>query len=163
MIDSILISIFLSFPEAILVLLVGFMLSNIKVKLKKIILIACLQAGIAFTIRVLNISFGAHTIIQVMTFCILTTFILKVKLHRVVVPVLIGIFADSVIQELIISVANLLITIDFTRLGIEFKYTFMTYGVFVYIVFLSVVFIIKRLRFTICDLSVEGEFSGESK
>lgn len=162
MIDSILIATFLSFPEAILMLMLGLSLCDIKVLKRKVVLIALIQGCIAFIVQLLKIPFGVHSITQMLTFWILVTFILNIKWYKAIVPVLIGYFIDSVIQEILISVVTAMVELDFTRLGTEFKYTFI-YGSSVLIVSVTVLLIIRKFNFTFCDLSVEGETVGEQK
>ncbi len=162
MTDFILISMFLSFPEAIIMLLIGLKLCSIRINLKKVLLISFIQASVAFLIKLTNINFGIQSIVQIITFWVLIILILKMKSYKAIVPVLIGFFIDGIIQQLIISIANNFIKIDFSKLSSEFEYTFI-YSLFILSTSLFVLLIIHKTRFIFCDLSVEGEVIGEQK
>jgi len=160
MFDSILISIFISLPEAILMLLIGLSLCNIRTNIKKIALIALIQAFIAFALKIFHVPFGANSIIQIVSLWILVTVILHIRFYKAVVPVLTGTFIDNIIQQILISVGNLFIKFDFSKLSLEFLYTFI-YSIFLFIFMIIILIIIKKRHFVFCDLSLEGESVGE--
>lgn len=160
MVDSILISTFISFPEAIIMLYLGFNLCNIQISIKRIVIIAVFQAIVSFAVDILNIKFGVHTIMLVVSLWIGVVIFYKIKFYKAIVPVLTGFFVDGIIQQILIYTATMFIDIDFPRLGIEFKYTFI-YSLCLFVFSLIVLFIIKKVHFTLCDLSAEGEFVGE--
>ncbi len=126
LINKVLISVFISFPEAILILLLGFILINLKVEIKKIILIAGIQAVVAFLVQILNIPFGLHTVVQVTSLWILVSLILNVKLYKASVSILSGSFITAINQGVIVLIVNLLsLELDYIKLRVDFIYTFI--------------------------------------
>lgn len=162
MLDLIFITVFLSFPEFVLDLMIGLSLCNIKVSLKKILLVAFIQAFVAFFVWKIHIPFGLHNIIQILICWIIVIIILEIKFYKAIVPVLIGYFLDNIIQGIFVSSVGLIIDLDFSRLGVEFGYT-LIYSLCIFIILSIILLIVKKTNFHFCDLSAEGEFIGEQK
>lgn len=143
-----LISIFLSFPEAILILLLGFVLTNMRVEMKKIVLMGSLGAIISFAEKILNFSLGLHTIVQIVTLTIIVSLVLNIYIYKAIVPVLIGIFIQGIAHGLLFSVATQFFNFDYTRLGIDFRIAILFY---LPILLISVVLflIVKKKNFTL--------------
>lgn len=92
--NYILISIFLSFPEIILMLILGLRLCNIKLNMKQILLVAMVQSIVAFILRYYKIGIPFHTIVLIGTMWILIVFFMNIKLYKAIVPVFLGILID---------------------------------------------------------------------
>ncbi len=158
--NFILISIFLSFPEAILVILLGLSLCNIKVKMKKVLMIAAIQAVGALLVRYANLGFGIHTLVQLGLFCLLLSVIMKIKLYKAVVPVLIGTFIEGILAFTIVSGIGAIYEVDFSLLNVKFIPT-LVYGIPVKIIELILVLVIRKNNFTLCNIGEEVEILGK--
>lgn len=152
--DAICISIFISFPEAILVLLIGFSLCDMNKNLKPILLISVLQSLVAFVIIYLKINFGLHSIFQMLSLWILVSSILKIKYYKAIIPVLIGFFVQGILQGIYFPLINLFYDIDFIRLGLEFNYTFLL-SIPIYLVSVIILYIATKKKWTLCRIEMD--------
>ena len=148
LLDKALISIFLSFPEAILILLLGFALTNMRIEIKKTILIAMIEAIIVFAIKIIDINFGLHIIVQIITISLLVSIILDIKLYKACVPVLIGIFIKGVEQALFFSIVNQFIVIDYVKLSVDFRLS-LIFNLPILLFSSLLLFIVKKKNFTL--------------
>lgn len=143
--NTLLTSIFLSFPEIVWILLVGFALMGIEVKTKNILFIAFIQAIVAFIVQALDTRFGLHTVIQTATLCILVTSILNIRIYRAAFSVMIGIFAQGVMQWALYSFATLIIPdLDVADFRVDFFFTFVYHIPIIILSILLLVFIKKK-------------------
>ncbi len=148
LLDKALISIFLSFPEAILILLLGFALTNMRIETKKTILIATIEAIIVFATKIININFGLHIIVQMITISLLVSIILNIKLYKACVPVLIGIFIQGIEQGLFFSIVTQFIDIDYVKLSVDFRLS-LIYNLPILLFSSLLLFIVKKKNFTL--------------
>ncbi len=147
--NAVLLSIFISFPEVIWVLLFGFTLTGMKVKIKNVILIALIQTLIAFLVNILNIRLGIHTIIQSATTCLLVALVLKIKLYHAMLPVLIGVFTQGIMQVTLYSLVIFLFSqFDATQLCVNFKITFI-FQIPIIILSILLLLVVKKKNITI--------------
>lgn len=158
--NFVLISVFLSFPETIIVILLGLSLCNIKIEMRKVTLIAALQAIVALLVRYANLSFGIHTLVQVSMFCIFVAVILKISLYKSVVPVLIGTFIEFVLSFAIISGIDAIYEINYAPLNVEFIPTLILW-LPVKITELILIFVVRKTKFTLCNIGEEVEILGK--
>lgn len=154
--DAILISIFLSFPGTVFILLIGFDLSNMKVSFKSVIGISLIQTFIALIIHLLSIRFGIHTILQLLSLWFLVIIFYKMKPYKAIIPVLIGFFIDGIIQGTYFSLFNYINKVDFIKLGIEFKYTFIL-NLPIFLISILILIIIRIKRYSLCHICMENE------
>lgn len=92
--------IFVSFPEAILVGLLGMLLLGIRPTIKQIVIIGLAQAGFSFVIRSLPIPFGIHTLIQLFTFSLLIYFIISIPYMITLITVFLGISIYGIVETI---------------------------------------------------------------
>ncbi len=155
--DAVLISVFLSFPEAILILMMGFRLCNLKVDIKKTVRIGGLQSGIAFFLIVLSLeTMGIHTILQMLSLWIFVSIVYKMKLYKAIIPVLLGFFIVGILQGIYFPIFNQIYGIDFYKLGAVFKYTVLL-SLPVYIITILLLIIVYKNKITFCNISLENE------
>lgn len=81
---------FISIPEAFLIMLMGFTLVGIKPDLKRLTIVAVMQALGSYLIRGLPFVYGVHTLLQLMTMVILVKLILSYKWQMTLPGVLLG-------------------------------------------------------------------------
>jgi two-component system sensor histidine kinase AgrC len=82
--------VFISIPEAFLLNLMGLTLVGIRPDLKKLGIVAVLQALCSYFIRALPIVYGVHMVLQLFTTFIIIKLVLKYKWTTVLLGVLIG-------------------------------------------------------------------------
>lgn len=147
----------ISFPEAIMVFLLGFSLCNIKISYSKLLNITFIQAIVAFLVKILNIHLGVHTIIQIVSMYLLVIVFLKIEYYKALIPVLVGFFLQSIIQITVISITSLIWSIDTTKLNTDFQSAFL---IFIPVFLASIVILkaIKKSRFTLCEIETKGDY-----
>jgi len=150
-IDYILTAILISFPESIIVFLLGFNLCNVKTSYTRLLGMALIQSIVAFVVKVFNIHLGIHTIIQIVSMYVLVIVFLKMEYYKAIIPVLVGSFMQGIIQITMISIISLILSIDPTNLNIDFKNAFL---VFIPISLVSIIIlkVIKKLHFVLCEI-----------
>lgn len=153
MLDYILVAVFASFPEALLALLMGFNLSNIRnIKISKFLVIAGIQSIIALFVRMFNVYFGFHTIIQVVSLYLLVLIFTKIKYYKAIIPVLIGLLSIGIIQSIIFPISGKFL--DFETINLYYisrKLILATIPVFL-VSFVLLIFIMKK-KFFLCDIN----------
>ncbi|HZD60584.1 MAG TPA: ATP-binding protein [Anaerolineae bacterium] len=91
---------FASFPEAILMVLLGSSLFSIKPTVKQILLIGSIQAIFGITIRMLPFPFGIHSILQFISFSLLLYAVMHIP-YRVSLMITLSAFAIDIIVQII--------------------------------------------------------------
>jgi|LFRM01.1.fsa_nt_gb hypothetical protein len=107
------VAIFQSFPEALLVLIVGFALFHIKMSWRDAVLIAALSAISTYFLRQAPIVFGVHSIIAIVILVILTVLITRMEIW----PATLGILGGSVTLAILQSI---MVPIIFSFASIQF-------------------------------------------
>lgn len=147
------VAILISFPEALLVLLTGFNLCNVRrVKISKIIIIAAIQAVVALIVRVLNIYLGIHTLVQIISLYTLVIIFFKIKYYKAIILVFIGVLVQASLQGIIFIMIYLLGGIEISKLYYTPR-TAVMYVIPVFIVSLILIIYIKRKNFFLCDIN----------
>ncbi|HWQ71886.1 MAG TPA: histidine kinase, partial [Desulfitobacteriaceae bacterium] len=86
-----------SFPEAVLVAALGFLLVGLRPWWRDLIIIGTLQAGFACIIRLLPVPFGLHTIFEIFLFILNIRLVTRLPFRIVILASLFGlIFYGSV-------------------------------------------------------------------
>lgn len=87
----------ISFPEAILVATLGFLLVGLKPWWRHLLIIGALQAGFAYIIRLLPVPFGLHSILEIFFFILNIRLVTRLPYRIVLLASLLGlIFYGSV-------------------------------------------------------------------
>lgn len=152
MLDYIYISIFVSFPEALVTLLMGFSLSNIvKVSFLKLLAISAIQAGISFLVMMLNLGSGYASLIQITSLYLLVLMYFQFPYYKAIVPVLIGSFSQGALQSIILPLLDRLSYIEITALQNNFRDAIVC---FFPILLISVLLwlLIRNKNYYICDI-----------
>lgn len=146
---------FISFPEVILIMMIGFGLCGIILPVRKITVIAALQAIFAFIIMYINTPFGLHNLFQFISLLIIITVILRIKMIKATIPLLIGVFIDTACQNIFI-VLNLFNTLDLEKMGHDFLYT-LPRVLILFAILLTIFFIIKENKIILCRISINDD------
>lgn len=91
-------SLLISFPQAIIMLLLGFTLFNLKIPFQKIMLVAALLSVFSYFIRHLPIALITNSLAMVTALAILSSIIFQIKLKYAIPPVLCGFTTYLVIE-----------------------------------------------------------------
>lgn len=90
-------------PEAFIMLFMGFRLSNIKNQnISKMVLISGIQAIITYFVRKFFSPIGIHTLIHIFTLSLMVQIVLSIKFYKAVISVLIGTIFEGTIQILLL-------------------------------------------------------------
>jgi hypothetical protein len=82
--------VFISIPEAFLIMLMGLVLTGLKPDLKRLAIAAVIQAVGSFFIRGLNFPYGVHILIQLVTMVVLAKYCLGYRWTVVTPGILLG-------------------------------------------------------------------------
>ena len=83
--------VFISIPEAFLIMLMGLALTGLRPDLKRLAVAAVIQAVGSFFIRQLYFPYGVHTLMQVATMTVLAKFALNYRWSTVLPGILLGV------------------------------------------------------------------------
>lgn len=95
--------IFVSIPETLLIIGIGFALFNIKLNLGRSVFAGILIAILSYFLRKIMIPPGVHTIILVLALTAAISFLCKIKIWYSFVSVLLGAMIIGVIEDVFIS------------------------------------------------------------
>lgn len=153
MLEYIWVAVFASFPEALFILILGFNLSNVRnIKFSKFFIIAVIQSVIALFVRMSNVYFGFHTIIQVVSMYLLVLIFIKVKFYKAMIPVLIGFIAQFSLQSIILPIIGIIFKLEVTKLYYDSKnLVFASFPVTFTTLILITVIVKKNL--ILCDIN----------
>ncbi len=161
--DAVLIAIFISFPEAIMMLMMGFSLCNIRIRILRIVLIGGIQSVIAFIVIIFRFNnMGVHTILQILSLWVLVSFLYKMKFHEAIIPVLFGFFTDGILQGIYFPLAEQNFGTNLDKVGANFQYTFIT-SLPVYIIYFLLLIIVINRKITLCHITMENEHMDKEK
>lgn len=146
-------AVFASFPEALFILLLGFNLSNIRdIKISKLLIIAAIQSLVALFIRLFNIYFGFHTIIQIISLYLLVLLFFKIKYYKAIIPVLIGMLSQGVIQSIMLPIIGIAWEMEITNLYYSSRNLILSSIPINLVSFILLIVIIRKNMF-LCDIN----------
>lgn len=147
------IAMFTSFPEMIMIILIGFQLTNIKYpSIPQILFVSFLQALIALFIMILNLNAAFRFIIQISSMIILVNIILNIKYFRAAIVVLAGAFLQGMIQSIILPMLDKIWGIQINSLTSNFENAIMCF-VPVFIISIIILIIFKKKQFYLLDIN----------
>jgi hypothetical protein len=82
--------VFISIPEAFLIMLMGLALTGLRPDLKRLAIAAVIQAVGSFFIRQLNFPYGVHILIQLVTMVVIAKYCLRYRWPVVMPGILLG-------------------------------------------------------------------------
>lgn len=142
---------FISIPQAVLVIYIGFSLCNIDVDFRKCVLCSILFAIASFIVRPLTISLALNTLILTTFLVIATSMMFHIQVKKTVIACLLGIMISGVIESLVIQII-LWVDQDLAdRLLVDALLNITTY-IPVFLVTLAVWLIITRTNFILFEL-----------
>ncbi|HCF48945.1 MAG TPA: hypothetical protein DER60_01600 [Syntrophomonas sp.] len=147
---------FISIPQAVLVIYIGFSLCNISVDFKKSILCALLFAIATYFVRPLAIPLVLNTLILTTFLIIITGLILKIHLKKTLIACLLGIMVSGVIESLVIQVLLWIRPDIAEKLLVDAVLNIFTY-IPVFLVTIAVLLVVKRFNFVLISLGELGE------
>ncbi len=151
--DYLYVTVLVSFPEAFFMLLIGFNLSNYRdIKISKFVIIAAIQAMVALAVRVLGIYLGIHTLIQLISLYILVILFLKIKFYKAIIPTLIGMLAQSIIQSMVFTIVAVLGAIQLDQIYYMPRSAVLL-AIPVFILSTMLLIFIKRKNFFLFDIN----------
>lgn len=106
--------IFQTFPETLALVTLVISIVGSKLELKTILLIGLPHTIIVYLVRLLDLSFGVHTIILIIILAILLTIVLKIKFSW---SLLVALFA----MIILVVAETALLMLTFTVTGVEFE------------------------------------------
>jgi len=101
---------FQAFPETLAIASLALALGGLKLELKSILFVGVLQTITAYLVRLLDLNYGVHTIVLIITLAFFLYIVLKIKLSRSLLAALLSIIilavAETVLVTLILKIAG---------------------------------------------------------
>lgn len=142
---------FISIPQAMLVIYIGFSLCNIAMDFRKSLLCSVLFAVATYIVRPLAIPLALNTLILT-TFLILTTgVIFQINLKKSLIACLLGVMISGVIESLVIQILLWVHPNLAARLLVDAWLNITTY-IPVFLVTLAAWYIIKQSNFILFNI-----------
>lgn len=161
--DSVLIAIFVSFPEAIMMLIMGFSLCNVRIHIMKLLLISGIQGIVAFIVIILHFdNMGIQAILQLLSLWVLVSVLYKMQFHKGIIPVLLGFFTIGILQGIYFPLSEQIFGTYLDKVGANFQYTLIT-SLPVYIIFFLLLVIVMNRKITFCHITMESEHTNRKK
>ncbi|MDR5658812.1 hypothetical protein RH915_04850 [Serpentinicella sp. ANB-PHB4] len=153
MLNYLYVSIFVSFPEAILIFLIGLNLCNIKnIKIAPLLAASVIQAIVAFIVMAANMGLAYSVIVQLASFYFLAIICFKIRYYKAIIPVLIGGATQGITQSIVLMVLDVFFEPEFTSLIDNSKETILCF-IPVFFSSLLLLFVIKNKKFYLWDIA----------
>ncbi len=149
-------ALFISIPQAMLVIYIGFSLCNIAVDLRKCILCSILFAITSYIVRPLAVSLALNTLILGTFLVITTSLIFAVHVKKTIIACLLGIMISGVIESLVIQILLWIQQDIAERIIVDALLNITTY-IPVFLATLVILLIIKRTNFVLFELGETDE------
>jgi len=142
----------ISFPEVVIILVLGFTLGGVKVPLRKIIFIALLQTFFSYMIRFLPFVFGLHSLIQIAFFMILVFIFTRLPSRSVITSMLLSLSLYLVVE---VSVLNVLKNVFHLPLkeGLVDPAKRVIYFIPQFLIIVLILVVLKVTKFKLLNLS----------
>jgi len=98
------VALFVSLPEAFLIVILGFALFNLEISCKKALTVSLVSALSAYFIRQLPVVFGLHTLMGLVIMVLVTVYLTKMGAWAVFVSILTGFVIIGVTQSLLLPI-----------------------------------------------------------
>ena len=143
---------FVSIPEAFLLILMGFTLAGVKPDLKRLVTVAVFQALGSYFIRGLDLPFGIHIVLQLITMLVLVKLILSYKWRIVLPGVMLGFALFTGILD---SIYIPFVVVRIVPLEVILNNVWIRIAVSIpqQLVMLSVILLCHKYDFNIIDMS----------
>ncbi|AOY75349.1 hypothetical protein [Clostridium formicaceticum] len=152
MLNYIYIALLISFPEALLIFLLGFYLSNVRnINISKLLIMALIQSIIAFLLMLTMISITIRPLIQIVSMYLLVLMFLKFTYYKAIIPVLIGSFLQGGLQSIVFPMISKAFNIELVALRENLQSAILCY-IPVFILSIMMLVIITKSRFHVCDI-----------
>ncbi len=148
------VALFVSLPEAFLIVILGFALFNLEISYKKAFIISLITSVIVYFARQMHVIFGIHTLIGLITMVITGTWLTNLKPWAVLISILTGSVVMGALQSIIIFICFYAASANLQELATNpwlNVFFFFPIGVTVALLY----FLIRRYKFCIFSLNFE--------
>lgn len=153
MLSYVYISLFVSIPESLLILLLGSYLCNMKnLDFFRLLIVSTIQALISLMLLLLEVRTSYATILQILSLCILVLLFFQLEYYKVIILVLIGAFIQGALQSIVLPILSNVLEVEIIILQKDFKNAIIC---FLPVLLISVLafLLIKKKNYYICDLN----------
>ncbi|MBC7074943.1 MAG: hypothetical protein H5T98_02480 [Syntrophomonadaceae bacterium] len=98
------VALFVSLPEAFLIVILGFALFNLEISCKKALTVSIINATTIYFVRQLQIVFGLHTLIAIIVMVIACMWLTKLHPWNIFTSILTGFVIMGVLQSLLLPI-----------------------------------------------------------
>ncbi|AJA49376.1 hypothetical protein CPAST_c33100 [Clostridium pasteurianum DSM 525 = ATCC 6013] len=138
---------FRTIPESFLIVMVAYIFANKKISRKSFIVASLILAVITYLVRLLPISFGVNTMINMIVFIIIGINIIKININISIISVFISVISIYLCEWINVIILNDLFNIDrFSNDYFKFLLTMPSLFMFAIVVLLFYMFINKFVR-----------------
>lgn len=148
---------FQSIPEAIIILLLGFKLYNLKTDLKNIVMIAILISIFGYFIRLLPLIFGVHTILFILIGALLARSVAKIKFWHSIICIMTSTIINAMLQNAMLPPILNILNISINELSLYPVLIIAISTPFIVLMF-GIYLIVDKYNLSIYDLSIHEDF-----
>ncbi|PKM77278.1 MAG: hypothetical protein CVU90_08205 [Firmicutes bacterium HGW-Firmicutes-15] len=146
---------FISIPETVLIIQLGFVLFNLRIEWRETILASVFMGIVAYILLRLPIIPGAHTLMLIFITTLIISWLSKVKVWYSLIAVLCGAMIVGVIENVIVPLALILMSKTISDLS---THPWLNIGVSLPTTLLAALlfFLVRRFRLVLYDLNMKG-------
>lgn len=113
------IALLISVPQTILIIGLGFRLFNIHLKIKDVLLLAFMVAGLCYLLRPLAIPYVVNTLILIALLSLLSAFICSVNLRYCFISVVLGVIICGVMESALLPLVMKVMQISLKEISVN--------------------------------------------
>lgn len=147
---------FASWPEAVLVSLLGLQLVGIKPKIPYLVLAGLLQALSSYFIRALTIDYGYHTIIQLVVYAVILWLVIRAPYIAAQIATLIGFTCYLALESAVLPLTIKVMEVSMDKIFAE-PLLRITAFLPQAIIFLALVVIAKKLDLVLLHINTSSD------
>jgi hypothetical protein len=134
---------FRTIPESFLIVVIAYLFANKKICKIRFIIASLILAFITYGVRLLPISFGVNTIINMIIFIVIGVYILKMSINISIISIFVSVITISFCEWINVSIIDNMFNINqFNNSYLRFIYNLPSLIMFAMIVF--IIYIIRN-------------------
>jgi hypothetical protein len=132
---------FRTIPESFLIVVIAYLFANKKICKSRFIIASLILAFITYAVRLLPISFGVNTVINMIAFIVISVYILKISINVSIISIFISVISIYICEWLnSIIMKNIFNVNDSINAKLQLIYSTPSLIMFMIIVFIIYIF-----------------------
>jgi hypothetical protein len=151
------ICVFVSIPEAVLIVLVGFKSFNLDIKPQQLFT-ACVISGVSsYLLRRAHVIFGLHTIVALLILIFVCWIITKIEFWKLVISITFGVTISGVLQSITVPILFKVLSLTMTQIISNPKLNLILFGP-EGVILTIIVMTISKFNLYIYDLNWDKQY-----